>query len=93
MERLEIDVITKSYQNQTRHFIDIRKALVCGYFMQIAHREGEKGAYLTFKDNQVRLTPCEDDDIALTRIRFLLRSGGQLAPLVRSRHATRVGPL
>jgi len=54
MERLEIDVITKSYKDQTRHFADIRKALVCGYFMQIAHREGEKGAYLTVKDNQVR---------------------------------------
>jgi pre-mRNA-splicing factor ATP-dependent RNA helicase DHX15/PRP43 len=55
MERLEIDVITKSYKDQTRHFADIRKALVCGYFMHIAHREGEKSAYLTIKDNQVRL--------------------------------------
>jgi len=26
---------------------------VCGYFMQIAHKEGEKGSYLTVKDNQV----------------------------------------
>ena len=63
MERLEIDVVTKSYKDQTRHFIDIRKALVCGYFMQVAHREGEKGAYLTIKDNQVRLTPREDDEL------------------------------
>jgi pre-mRNA-splicing factor ATP-dependent RNA helicase DHX15/PRP43 len=54
MERLEIDLVTKSYKDQGRHYIDIRKALVCGYFMQIAHREGEKGAYLTVKDNQVR---------------------------------------
>ncbi|CAL1702780.1 unnamed protein product [Somion occarium] len=31
----------------------IRQALVCGYFMQVAHKEGEKNAYLTVKDNQV----------------------------------------
>ena len=54
MERQEIDLVTKSYKDQTRHYMDIRRALVCGYFMQVAHREGEKGAYLTVKDNQVR---------------------------------------
>jgi pre-mRNA-splicing factor ATP-dependent RNA helicase DHX15/PRP43 len=53
MERLDIDLVTKSYQDQTRHYMDIRKALVCGYFMQVAHKEGEKGSYLTMKDNQV----------------------------------------
>ena len=53
MERLEIDLVTKSYGDQTRHYMEIRKALVCGYFMQIAHKEGEKGSYLTVKDNQV----------------------------------------
>jgi len=53
MERLEIDLVTKSYNDQTRHYVDIRRALVCGYFMQVAHREGEKGSYLTVKDNQV----------------------------------------
>ena len=53
MERLEVDLVTKSYQDQTRHYMDIRKAMVCGYFMQVAHKEGEKGSYLTIKDNQV----------------------------------------
>jgi pre-mRNA-splicing factor ATP-dependent RNA helicase DHX15/PRP43 len=53
MERLEVDLVTKSYADQTRHYTDIRRALVCGYFMQIAHKEGEKGSYLTVKDNQV----------------------------------------
>ena len=53
MERLEVDLVTKSYSDQTRHYTDIRRALVCGYFMQIAHKEGEKGSYLTVKDNQV----------------------------------------
>ena len=53
MERLEIDVVTKSYDDQTRHYVNIRKALVCGFFMQVAHKEGEKGSYVTVKDNQV----------------------------------------
>jgi len=34
-------------------YLNIRQALVCGFFMQIAHKEGEKGNYLTVKDNQV----------------------------------------
>lgn len=53
MERLEIGLVTKTYPDQTRHYVNIRRALVCGYFMQIAHKEGEKGSYLTVKDNQV----------------------------------------
>jgi HrpA-like RNA helicase len=53
MERLDISLVTKSYKDSTRHYEDIRKALVCGYFMQIAHKEGEKGGYLTVKDSQV----------------------------------------
>ncbi len=53
MERFEISLLTTSYKDPTRHYIDIRRALVCGYFTQIAHKEGEKGSYLTVKDNQV----------------------------------------
>jgi pre-mRNA-splicing factor ATP-dependent RNA helicase DHX15/PRP43 len=56
MERLEVDLITKEYGDQTRHYANIRRALVCGYFMQVAHKEGEKGSYLTVKDNQVRFS-------------------------------------
>jgi pre-mRNA-splicing factor ATP-dependent RNA helicase DHX15/PRP43 len=56
MERLEIDLVSKSYKNQTQHHADIRKALVCGYYMQVARKEGEKASYLTVKDNQVRAT-------------------------------------
>jgi pre-mRNA-splicing factor ATP-dependent RNA helicase DHX15/PRP43 len=52
MERFEIDLVTKAYGDQTRHYTDIRRALVCGYFMQIAHKQNEKGNYLTVKDNQ-----------------------------------------
>jgi pre-mRNA-splicing factor ATP-dependent RNA helicase DHX15/PRP43 len=54
MERLEIDLVTKTYPDQTRHYMNIRRALVCGYFMQIAHKESEKGgSYRTVKDDQV----------------------------------------
>jgi pre-mRNA-splicing factor ATP-dependent RNA helicase DHX15/PRP43 len=53
MERLEINVVTKAYDDQTRHYLNIRKALVCGFFMHVAHKEGEKGSYMTVKDNQV----------------------------------------
>jgi pre-mRNA-splicing factor ATP-dependent RNA helicase DHX15/PRP43 len=50
MERLEIDIKTKSCKDQTQN---IKKALVCGYFMQVAQKEGEKSVYLIMKDNQV----------------------------------------
>ncbi|EJF57700.1 subtilisin-like protein [Dichomitus squalens LYAD-421 SS1] len=32
---------------------NIRKALVCGFFMQVAHKAGEKDGYLRVKDDQV----------------------------------------
>jgi pre-mRNA-splicing factor ATP-dependent RNA helicase DHX15/PRP43 len=64
MERLEIDLVSKAYADQTRHYMNIRKALVCGFFMQVAHKEGEKGSYLTVKDNQVRF-PCSNP-VAMT---------------------------
>jgi len=51
MERMDIDLV--SHQDETKLFLNIRKALVCGFFMQVAHKEGEKGSYLTVKDNQV----------------------------------------
>jgi pre-mRNA-splicing factor ATP-dependent RNA helicase DHX15/PRP43 len=53
MERLDIAVITKVYNNPSKQYINIRKALICGFFMQVAHKEGEKNMYLTVKDNQV----------------------------------------
>ncbi|KAI0739564.1 pre-mRNA-splicing factor ATP-dependent RNA helicase PRP43 [Daedaleopsis nitida] len=51
MERYEIDLVT--LQDERKLWQNIRKALVCGFFMQVAHKEGEKNAYLTVKDNQV----------------------------------------
>ena len=54
MERLGIDLVTKPYDDQVQHYMDIPKALVCGYFMQVARKEGKKDSYLIIKDNQVR---------------------------------------
>ncbi|KAL4242387.1 RNA helicase [Abortiporus biennis] len=51
MEKFDVDLI--STQDERRLYVNIRKALVCGFFMQVAHKEGEKNAYLTVKDNQV----------------------------------------
>ncbi|KAF7790139.1 hypothetical protein EIP86_001091 [Pleurotus ostreatoroseus] len=51
MERFDIDLV--STQDERKLYTNIRKVLVCGYFMQVAHKEGEKNAYLTVKDNQV----------------------------------------
>ncbi|GJJ14273.1 DEAH-box ATP-dependent RNA helicase prp43 [Clathrus columnatus] len=51
MERFEITLV--STQDQRTFWTNIQKALVCGYFSQIAHKEGEKGSYTTVKDNQV----------------------------------------
>ncbi|KZS95211.1 P-loop containing nucleoside triphosphate hydrolase protein [Sistotremastrum niveocremeum HHB9708] len=51
MERFEIELV--SSQDMRTFYDNVRKALCCGFFMQVAHREGEKNNYLTVKDNQV----------------------------------------
>lgn len=51
MERFDLDLI--SITDEKKMYNNIRQALVCGFFMQVAHKEGEKGSYLTIKDNQV----------------------------------------
>ena len=51
MERFGTDLATTT--DRKRLYQNIRQALVCGFFMQVAHKEGEKNAYLTVKDNQV----------------------------------------
>jgi len=48
MERFDVDLVSLS--DEKKLFINIRQALVCGFFMQVAH--SEKGNYLTVKDNQ-----------------------------------------
>jgi pre-mRNA-splicing factor ATP-dependent RNA helicase DHX15/PRP43 len=55
MERFEVELVSLSDQNKL--YQSVRQALVCGFFMQVAHKEGEKGNYLTVKDNQVGFFP------------------------------------
>ncbi|KAI6103800.1 P-loop containing nucleoside triphosphate hydrolase protein [Pisolithus croceorrhizus] len=51
MERFEVELV--SVADEKKRHLAIRQALCCGFFMQVAHKEGEKGNYLTVKDNQV----------------------------------------
>ncbi|KAN0078223.1 P-loop containing nucleoside triphosphate hydrolase protein [Tylopilus felleus] len=50
MERYEIAILSTA--DERKRSINIRRALCCGFFMQVAHKEGDKGNYLTAKDNQ-----------------------------------------
>ncbi|KAJ2932282.1 hypothetical protein H1R20_g4806, partial [Candolleomyces eurysporus] len=50
MERFEIDSI--SLADTKKLYGNIQQALVVGFFMQVAHREGARGSYVTVKDNQ-----------------------------------------
>lgn len=53
MTRLGLKMCNTDFNSRAYH-VNIRKALVAGYFMQVAHRE-QNGHYLTVKDNQVCL--------------------------------------
>ncbi|KAG2142414.1 P-loop containing nucleoside triphosphate hydrolase protein [Suillus clintonianus] len=50
MERFEVELV--SMQDQNKVYVGIRQALCCGFFMQVAHKAGEQGTYMTVKDNQ-----------------------------------------
>jgi pre-mRNA-splicing factor ATP-dependent RNA helicase DHX15/PRP43 len=52
MERLQIHVVT--LEDEANLLVNIRQALVCGFFMQVAYKEGRNGNYLTVKDHQVK---------------------------------------
>ena len=53
MEKFEIELISIS-ADHPNFCTNIRMALVSGYFMQVAHKAGERGGYKTVKDNSVR---------------------------------------
>ena len=59
MEKFDIDLVSTTTTDQKKFYTNIRKALVCGFFTQVAHKEGAKGNYLTVKDNQVRLSSIQ----------------------------------
>ncbi|KAF8885548.1 P-loop containing nucleoside triphosphate hydrolase protein [Gymnopilus junonius] len=44
MQRYDVDLVSLS--DEKKLFVNIRQALVCGFFMQVAHKEGEKGIIL-----------------------------------------------
>lgn len=51
MDRLGLQCISIDH-NDRNYYVNIRKALVAGFFMQVAHVE-KSGVYLTVKDHQV----------------------------------------
>jgi len=51
MDRMGLTRASTEFTSR-ENYINIRKALVAGFFMQVAHREAN-GDYLTIKDNQV----------------------------------------
>lgn len=49
--RLNVPLVSTAFEDKS-YYINIRKAITAGYFMQVAHLE-RGGNYLTVKDNQV----------------------------------------
>lgn len=52
MERKSIDLNIQTPFEDKQYYVNIRKALLTGFFMQVAHYE-KSGHYLTVKDNQI----------------------------------------
>lgn len=52
MDRLKFDLINSTDFKSRDYYVNIRKALCSGFFMQVAHLE-RTNHYLTVKDNQV----------------------------------------
>lgn len=46
------DLVSTSFEDKS-YYDNIRKALTCGFFMHVAHREGDKNSYKTVKDDQL----------------------------------------
>ena len=51
MQRLNVKLVSTSFTHKD-YYVNIRKALVAGFFSQVAHLE-RTGHYMTVKDNQV----------------------------------------
>ena len=51
MERNDLDIL--SIDDERRLYDGIKQALICGFFIQVVHKGGEKGSYVTAEDNQV----------------------------------------
>ena len=53
MARFNLKLCSTDFSSRD-YYVNIRKAMLAGYFMQVAHLE-RTGNYLTVKDNQVTL--------------------------------------
>lgn len=51
MEREEIELMSTPFEDK-KYYENIRRALVAGFFMQVAKKEGSSKSYITVKDNQ-----------------------------------------
>lgn len=51
MEREEIEFVSVPFEDK-KYYENIRRALVAGFFMQVAKKEGNSKTYMTVKDNQ-----------------------------------------
>lgn len=46
------DLVSTAFEDK-KYYTQIRQVIAASFFMQCAHREGEKNSYLTLVDNQV----------------------------------------
>lgn len=88
MEKFDLPLV--SIDNETKLHQAVRESLVCGFFMQIAHKEGEKGGYMTVKDNQVSMRLHLRHPFRSQRLLVL---GCTATPVLWLGHFTRVGHL
>jgi pre-mRNA-splicing factor ATP-dependent RNA helicase DHX15/PRP43 len=51
MEREELSLVSTPFEDK-EYYTNIRRALVAGFFMQIAKKEGTSKTYITVKDDQ-----------------------------------------
>ncbi|KAG7014299.1 putative pre-mRNA-splicing factor ATP-dependent RNA helicase DEAH2 [Cucurbita argyrosperma subsp. argyrosperma] len=56
MARFNLKLCSTDF-NSREYYVNIRKAMLSGYFMQVAHLE-RTGHYLTVKDNQIMVNPA-----------------------------------
>lgn len=55
MERFNLDLVSLPFEDK-RYYSNIRQAIACGFFMQVAHKTagtGKRCTYQTIKDNQM----------------------------------------
>ncbi|CAO1636107.1 unnamed protein product [Sympodiomycopsis kandeliae] len=56
MERFDLDLVSTQFEgNERKYYENIKKAITCGFFMQVAHKSGagKSAQYNTVKDDQV----------------------------------------